>query len=44
MLRYIGAQIRGIVYGTALDIGDVQNQPELMNRAYALGEKLAAAD
>ncbi len=40
MMRYIGAEISGMVYGTALDIGDVQKQPELMARAYKLGEKL----
>jgi len=41
MLRYIGGNIAGIVYGTALEVGDVQKQPELMKRAYQLGEKLA---
>jgi len=41
MMRYIGAEITGMVYGTAMDIGDVQKQPELMARAYQLGEKLA---
>lgn len=40
MLRYIGGNIAGIIYGTAMDIGDVLNQPELMQRAYQLGEKL----
>jgi len=40
MMRYIGAEISGIVYGTAMDVGDVQKQPELMARAYKLGEKL----
>lgn len=44
MLRYIGASIRGIVYGTANDIGDIQKQPELMERAYKLGEKLGSSD
>lgn len=44
MLRYIGANIRGLVYGTALDVGDVQKQPELMERAYRLGEKLGTSD
>ena len=42
MLRYIKGNIAGIVYGTAMDIGDVQKQPELMERAYKLGEKLGA--
>jgi multimeric flavodoxin WrbA len=40
MFRYLGANIAGIVYGTAMDVGDVQQQPELMERAYKLGEKL----
>jgi multimeric flavodoxin WrbA len=40
MLRYIGGNIAGILYGTAMDIGDVQKQPGLMERAYKLGEKL----
>jgi multimeric flavodoxin WrbA len=40
MMRYIGGQIAGIVYGTAMDIGDVAKQPELMERAFMLGQKL----
>ncbi len=40
MMRYIGANIAGIVYGTAMDVGDMQKQPELMERAYKLGQKL----
>jgi multimeric flavodoxin WrbA len=40
MLRYIGGNILGLVYGTAMDVGDVQKQPELLERAYQLGEKL----
>jgi multimeric flavodoxin WrbA len=44
MFRYIGADIAGIVYGTAMDIGDVQNQPELLERAYKLGQKLGAGN
>lgn len=42
MLRYIGGNIAGIVYGTASDVGEVQSQPELMERAYKLGQKLGA--
>jgi multimeric flavodoxin WrbA len=44
MLRYIGATITGIVYGTAMDIGDVLKQPELLENAYKLGQKLGTAD
>jgi multimeric flavodoxin WrbA len=42
MLRYIGGNLTGIVYGTATDIGDVQKQPKLLQRAFRLGEKLAS--
>lgn len=42
MLHYIGADLHGLVYGTASDVGDVQKQPELLERAYKLGEALAA--
>jgi len=41
MFRYIGAEITGMVYGTAHEIGDAEKQPELMQRAYMLGKKLA---
>jgi multimeric flavodoxin WrbA len=40
MFRYIGADLSGMVYGTANKEGDVLNQPELLERAYKLGEKL----
>lgn len=40
MLRYIGAEFSGMVYGTANDIGDIQKQPELLAQAYKLGKKL----
>ena len=43
MLRFLRAEIAGWVYGTASDEGDVLLQPELMERAYRLGKKLAAA-
>ena len=39
--RYLGIEIAGMVYGSAHEIGDVQKQPELMQKAYALGENLA---
>jgi len=42
MFRYIGVESAGMVYGTANDIGDVQKQPELMESAYKLGQKLAS--
>ena len=43
MFRYIRADIVGIVYGTAMNVGDAQKQPDLMERAYKLGRKLAGA-
>jgi multimeric flavodoxin WrbA len=44
MFRYLGVEIAGMVYGSASDIGDAAKQPELMEKAYHLGEKLAAMD
>lgn len=41
MFRYLGAELSGMVYGTASDAGDVQKQPMLMEQAYQLGVKLA---
>jgi multimeric flavodoxin WrbA len=43
MFDYIGAEIVGIVYGSASDIGDVQKQPDLMHKAYQLGRTLLAS-
>ena len=40
MFDYLGAEIVGIVYGSASDIGDVEKQPELMEKAYHLADKL----
>ena len=39
--RYIGLKISGMVYGTAEHIGDAQKQPDLMAKAFQLGEALA---
>jgi len=44
MFRYIGAEITGMVYGTAHEIGDAEKQPELMESAYKLGQKLGEAN
>ncbi len=41
MFRFTHAEIVGMVYGTAMNVGDVQKQPELMEHAYKLGQKLA---
>ena len=39
--RYIGLKISGMVYGTAEHLGDAEKQPELMTKAFNLGEKIA---
>jgi multimeric flavodoxin WrbA len=41
MARYLKMDIRGIVHGTAMDIGDAEKRPELLERAYKLGQNLA---
>lgn len=43
MFRYIKAPIVGMVYGSAMNAGDIQNQPGLLEQAYKLGQELAAA-
>jgi multimeric flavodoxin WrbA len=40
--RYIGAQIVGAVYGSAHKRGEIKTNQALMDRAYQLGEQLAA--
>jgi multimeric flavodoxin WrbA len=42
MLRYLGGNLAGIVYGTAMDPRDVHKQPKLMQDAFQLGQKLGA--
>jgi multimeric flavodoxin WrbA len=44
MCRYLKSEIVGMVYGTMSDIGDAEKQPELMEQAYKLGQKLSASD
>jgi len=41
IFRYEKAEIAGMVYGSATQPGEIQAQPELMERARALGERLA---
>ncbi len=41
MFGYIKAEIVGMVYGTAMNPGDAQKQPDLMERACKLGQELA---
>jgi multimeric flavodoxin WrbA len=41
IFRNIKAPIVGIVYGSASNAGDIQNQPSLLEQAYKLGQELA---
>ena len=41
IFRNIKAPIVGIVYGSASNAGDIQNQPDLLEKAYKLGQELA---
>ncbi len=41
MCRYTKAELAGMVYGTAHEFGEAASQPELVERAYQLGQKLA---
>jgi hypothetical protein len=40
MLRFLGAKVAGWVYGSLMDVGDAQKNPELMEKARQLGKKL----
>jgi multimeric flavodoxin WrbA len=40
--RYIGMDIVEVVHGSAMDVGDAEKQPELLESAFKLGQKLAA--
>ena len=39
--RYVGAKIAGIVYGSALNVGDINSNADLLKEAQKLGQKLA---
>ncbi|MBC8507678.1 MAG: flavodoxin family protein [Anaerolineales bacterium] len=41
MCRYLGIEFAGIVHGTAMDVGDAEKQPALLEDAFKLGQKLA---
>ena len=43
MFRFLHAPIVGMVYGSVMDPGDAEQQPELMRAAYELGQKVASA-
>jgi multimeric flavodoxin WrbA len=40
MFRYLEAEFSGLVHGSAYEIGDAEKQPELLEKAYQLGQKL----
>jgi multimeric flavodoxin WrbA len=39
--RYERASIAGLVYASASAAGEIETQPEILQRAYALGQRLA---
>jgi len=39
--RYVGAEIAGMVYGSAMNTGDMERNTELLGRAASLGRELA---
>jgi multimeric flavodoxin WrbA len=39
---YVGANIVGMVYGSASKVGEIRNNHDLMNKAYELGKQLCA--
>jgi multimeric flavodoxin WrbA len=41
LARYVGMELAGMVYGTAWQLGEAEEQPELMEKAYKLGARLA---
>jgi multimeric flavodoxin WrbA len=43
MFRFLQSDIVGWVYGSVMDVGDAQKHPELMEKAYQLGKRLAQA-
>jgi multimeric flavodoxin WrbA len=43
MLHYLQADVAGWVYGSLSAVGDAQKHPDLMEKAYKLGKKLAQA-
>ncbi len=40
--NYVGAEIVGMIYGSASEAGEIQNNRDLMESAYALGKQLAS--
>jgi len=44
MCSYLQAENAGVLYGSAMDVGDIEKNQELMSSAFKLGAKLAARD
>jgi multimeric flavodoxin WrbA len=42
MFRYLEAEFSGLVHGYAYEIGEAEKKPELMDKAYKLGQKIGA--
>ncbi len=43
MFHFLQSKIVGFVYGSVMDVGDAQKQPDLMRLAHDLGRRLTAA-
>ena len=43
MCRFLDSKIAGIVHGSLSEVGDAEKNPELMQKAYDLGQLLATA-
>jgi multimeric flavodoxin WrbA len=41
MCRYLGAEVAGMLYGTAMEPGEIEKNKGLMKEAYAFGKLLA---
>jgi multimeric flavodoxin WrbA len=44
MCRYVGADIVGMVYGTADEAGEIRSHRELLEKAYELGKELGSGE
>ena len=43
MFRYLGGEFTGLVHGYAYEVGEAEQQPDLMEKAYQLGLKLGTS-
>jgi hypothetical protein len=41
MSRYLGAKIEGTLYASAADAGEISENRDVMDKAFALGRQLA---